>query len=57
MYGLNSSSLDVWMLYLYHKSADRAESIGLIFEEASVPYSRCVKTPEKEHNYIVHLCF
>ena len=45
------------MLYLYHKAADRAELIGLIFEEAGVPYSGCDKPPEKGHNYIVHLYF
>ena len=33
------------MLYSYHKAADRAELIGLIFEEAGVPYTEFDKPP------------
>ena len=42
----NSSSQDVWLLYLYPEVADRTALIRLIFEEAGVPYTECDKPPE-----------
>ena len=43
----HSTSADEWVLYYDPKTAERAEPVRLIFEEAGVPYQECQESYDR----------